>query len=582
MKGLLDSRRVHYLAGLCIFLIAVVLLAGTVGCVELDPACKDLDIRDWYDLDAVRHNPRGHHRLMNDLDSTMAGYEKLAGPTANNGKGWEPIRGRGWPYRVRLFSGTLDGQGYEIRDLFVNRPCDVGLFALVSAGGVIKNVHVLNATLTNGSQAGGLAIDNSESVSDANLSPMVGPGPLGYGILVAWNEGTVTNCSASGSVGGDYDVGGLVGRNTGTVTNSYFSGSASGQGAVGGLVAYNWGAVGDSYVSSGSVTGNNNVGGLVGASSHGAAVSNCYYNYDEVLINGQNIITTGALFREDFDEWLANGMFLDVNERLSQEDGYYLIDDVDDFRQLLAFGQDHSLRFRLQADLDLGNDPGLYIPYLAGELDGNGRTISNLNLNLGSISRVGLVGLLGPSARVTQLGLEKANVTGSGDVGGLVGDNLGTVRTCCSSGNVTGDSHIGGLVGLNAGTVNNSYSVARVMGGSWVGGLVGWNRGTVAHSYSSGHVTGESIDGGLVGSDWDTIGNSFWDVQTSGMEESAGGMGKTTAEMMDIATFTDTESEGLDDPWNIIAVGGPGERNPSFPWNIVDDETYPFLSWQAI
>jgi hypothetical protein len=344
---------------------------------------------------------------------------------------------------------------------------------------------------------------------------------------------------------------------------------------VGGLVGHNWGAVSDSYVSSGIVTGDGGLGGLVGASSHSGAVSNSYYNYHEVLINGQNMITIGALFSEDFDEWLANDMFLDVNERLSQEDGYYLIDDVDDFRQLLAFGQDGSLRFRLQVDLDLGNNPGLYIPYLAGELDGNGRTISNLNLNLGSISRVGLVGLLGPNARVTQLCLEKANVTGSGDVGGLVGDNLGTVRTCCSSGNVTGDSHVGSLVGLNAGIVTNSYSVAGVMGGSWVGGLVGWNRGTVAHSYSSGHVNGESIDGGLVGSDWDTIRNSFWDVQTSGMEESAGGTGKTTEEMQDISTFTGAA-------WDIIAVANPGIRNASYIWNIVDDETYPFLSWQPV
>jgi len=173
---------------------------------------------------------------------------------------------------------------------------------------------------------------------------------------------------------------------------------------------------------------------------------------------------------------------------------------------------------------------------------------------------------------VTQLGLENSNVTGSGDVGGLVGDNLGTVRNCCSSGNVTGDSHIGGLVGLNAGTVNNSYSVAGVMGGSWVGGLVGWNRGTVAHSYSSGHVTGESIVGGLVGSDWDTIGNSFWDVQTSGMEESAGGTGKTTTEMQDIATFS---SAG----WNICTVA-PDSTNTTYIWNIINGVTYPFLSWE--
>ena len=46
--------------------------------------------------------------------------------------------------------------------------------------------------------------------------------------------------------------------------------------------------------------------------------------------------------------------FLDVNERLSQQDGYYLINSVSDFKQLLAFGQNSSLKFRLSYVLDLG------------------------------------------------------------------------------------------------------------------------------------------------------------------------------------------------------------------------------------
>jgi hypothetical protein len=89
-----------------------------------------------------------------------------------------------------------------------------------------------------------------------------------------------------------------------------------------------------------------------------------------------------------------------------------------------------------------------------------------------------------------------------------------------------------------------------------VGGLVGWNG-------EYGYVT-----------------NSFWDIETSGQATSDGGTGKTTAEMQDIATFTDVDTEGLDEPWDIIAVANGGERNPSYIWNIVNDVTYPFLSWQ--
>jgi len=32
--------------------------------------------------------------------------------------------------------------------------------------------------------------------------------------------------------------------------------------------------------------------------------------------------------------------------------------------------------------------------------------------------------------------------------------------------------------------------------------------------------------------------------------------------------------------WDITAVANPGLRNPSYPWNIVNNVTYPFLSWE--
>jgi hypothetical protein len=103
----------------------------------------------------------------------------------------------------------------------------------------------------------------------------------------------------------------------------------------------------------------------------------------------------------------------------------------------------------------------------------------------------------------------------------------------------------------------------------------------VTHSYSTGSVTGSTQVGGLVGYNTDTVSNSFWDTKTSGQATSDGGTGKTTAEMQDIATFTETEAEGLDEPWDITAVA-PGETNDACIWNIVDGETYPFLSWQSV
>ena len=503
------------------FLIAVALIAGMVGC---SLPSRNLKIRDWYDLYAIRDNLSGHHILMNDLDSTTVGYEELASPTANEGRGWEPIVIFVFDSGYIGLDGTFDGQGHEIRDLFINRGDYGGLFGSVLHGGVIKDIGLVNVTVDGASMGGG---------------------------LVGENAGTVSNSYSTGSVTGNEPVGGLVGWNTGTVSNSYSTGGVTGSEDVGGLVGQNWGTV-----------------------------SNSYYSYDEVLINGKNIVTIGALPDEDFDQWLAQGRFLDVNERLSQENGYYLINNASDFKQLLAFGQNATLKFRLTNDLDLGVEPNFYIPYLAGEFDGNGHKISNLSFNLDFVYGVGLFGYLAPGGKVSQVGVENVNITGLRFVGALVGWNYGgTVSNSYSTGSVTGNFCVGGLVGMSwPGTVSNSYSTASVSGNIKVGGLVGDSRGTMStvnNSYSTGSVTGEDSVGGLVGGSSGTVSNSFWDTENSGQSTSAGGTGKTTAQMQDIATFSGAG-------WDIIAVANPSTRNPSYFWNIVDDETYPFLSWQPV
>ena len=88
-------------------------------------------------------------------------------------------------------------------------------------------------------------------------------------------------------------------------------------------------------------------------------------------------------------------------------------------------------------------------------------------------------------------------------------------------------------------------------------------------------MTGDEDVGGLVGINdrGGTVSNSLWDVQTSGQTRSAGGTGKTTAKMKDIATFSGAG-------WDIIAVA-PGVTNPAYTWNIIDGETYPLLSWKS-
>jgi hypothetical protein len=600
----------RYMGKLGVVLITAALIVGTAGCGPGSyPPCptplpsQNLEIRDWYDFAAVSSNLSGNHALVNDLDSTTPGYEGLAGPRANQGTGWQPIGTFVPMCPYAGFSGTFDGQGHEIRDVYINRPDDdlVGLFGCVYEEGVVRNVGVTNVTVIGDWGVGGLVGRNLGSVSNSYATGTI-RGNLNVGGLVGYNQGPVTNCYAAGNVVagvpvGDVSavmggfgvggligvseeatvsncyfmgnvasylssaawnflagVGGLVGVSYATVSNSYSKANVIGENSVGGLVGRDLftGTISNSYFT-GSVTGNSSVGGLV-ASNMGSTVVNSYYDYDQVLVNGEKIITVGALFNEAFDEWLANDRFLDVNERLSKEGAYYVIDNVSDFKQLLAFGQNATLKFRLTDDLDLGSEANLYIPYLAGEFDGNGHKVLNLKLNSSSASPLGLFGYLPSGGMVTRLGAENVNITGCSGVGGLVGNtnegtvshchstgnvtgqdgvgglvgstNFGTVIDCYSSGSVTGNSSVGGLVGGNGGTVNSSYSVSSVTGKNGVGGLVGSHgQGTVSNCYSTGSVAGDADVGGLVGANYvlGTVRDSYSTGSVTG-DESVGGL----------------------------------------------------------
>jgi hypothetical protein len=267
MKTILSSRRQQYLAVASIFLVTVALMVGMVGC---STRTSSMEIWDWYDLDAIRDNLAGSCLLMCNLDSATDGYGELASETANQGKGWEPIGTEDKP-----FTGTFDGQGFEISDLSIGRldTGHVGLFGFVDDKGVIKNVGVVNAYVVGEFCVGGVVGINwgtlSNSYSDGSFS-----GSDQVGGLVGGNGGSVSNSYSGGIVSGDRHIGGLVGACNGPVSNSHFTGIVSGESRIGGLAGGIGGTTLSNSYSDGSVSGSDQVGGLVGYSY--GTVSRCY------------------------------------------------------------------------------------------------------------------------------------------------------------------------------------------------------------------------------------------------------------------------------------------------------------------
>lgn len=172
------------------------------------------------------------------------------------------------------------------------------------------------------------------------------------------------------------------------------------------------------------------------------------------------------------------------------------------------------------------------------------------------------------------------DTSGSGvSIGGLIGDTycFGSctliISNAFATGNVTGYSGVGGLVGYNVSSIDNSYATGNVTGNTNIGGLVGDNAGNISNSYASNAtVTGSSNTAGLVGGNSGTISNSFWNTETTGQSigvavgDSTGTVGKTTAEMMQLATFS---AAG----WDIRNIGAG-----STAWRLYEGHTAPLLT----
>lgn len=160
-------------------------------------------------------------------------------------------------------------------------------------------------------------------------------------------------------------------------------------------------------------------------------------------------------------------------------------------------------------------------------------------------------------------------VSGHHNIGGAAGHNQGDIVQCVSHGQVSGDYTVGGLAGynVNGGKVVASYSQAAVTGEDGVGGLVGNHRsGIVSECYCSGRVDATNAAGGLVGyveGQYAEVIDSYWDVDGSGQATSAGGTGKSTAEMQSLSTFisagwdfVDESMNGVEDIWMMPESGG--------------------------
>lgn len=477
--------------------------ASSLGIVTaaLDGSEKNITdcmlVHDVYELQAMNNNyetqknsanfdysyVNGDYMLANEIDASVTS-------SWNSGQGFACLGAlkqlpMGTPSGFQGgFTGSLDGMGYTISDLTIERSGEsyVGLFGCLT------------------------------------------------------ESARVTNLTLSGSISGQSSVGGIAGKNLGLIRNVANKAAVKGNSSVGGITSANYGTV--EFVSnSGSITATN--GGSVG----GIASSNGDGNKTGIIKYAEN---TGAVIG-----WGNLGGIAGVNNSkgtienaVNQGSVTSNVDDSTGFGGISGINKG--------TIKDVVNEGDVKI-YKEGTMGGNSvGGISGNNIDKGTIENA----------------VNKGAILGGVAVGGIVGENSGSIRNTENSGNIIGViSAVGGIVGRNAngkGSVIEVFNSGDVSGNGYIGGICGFNSGgSIANSYNTGDVT---ADGNYVGGVCGANANALVDgVYNTGAVEGADNVGGVAGydgndEELDYASIKNAYNTGsVSGNKNIGGILGLGE-----------------------
>lgn len=232
-----------------------------------------------------------NYKLGKNIDASKTLEESY-----NEGLGWEPIAKLHSLTEINpnSFSGIFDGQGYQIKNLYIKyRNLGAGLFGVIK-GGIIKDLNLADVKVDGRNVVGGLAgLNDNGTIINISLSGKTS-GILRVGGIVGINNGIMQKCQMRGRVigrgedpevertVGDY-IGLLVGENDKVIENSYSQGKVEGYSSVGGAVGLNNGRIENVYATA-EVIGETRVGGLLGYNKF--LVKNTYFRGTIKNING--------------------------------------------------------------------------------------------------------------------------------------------------------------------------------------------------------------------------------------------------------------------------------------------------------
>ena len=451
---------------------------------------------DWKKATSMLNNTTYYFKLTKDLDFSNKKFYMLGSKTIQ-------------------FKGILDGNNKKISSVILDleKSSYIGLSGSIN-GGIIKNINIDKFNINGDSYVGTLT---GEQRTDANAPVNV----------------TNSNVSGNSHVGGVYGAARLVSY---VVTDNV---NVKGDTSVGGIV----GEGGYSKYTSSTIMKNCMVTGTTNTKiiSGGQYGSSKNYLLLNVKLNDEDASNSTLEMLEDIngleaagiDTYIGgdndgSGYYFDYNDQnkivikntednpiVQLENGTgtkedpYLISSEEDWKKASATSTTSDTYFKLTKDLDFSNKKfymlGSKNAEFNGTLDGNGKKLSNISINVPKVSGFDYVGIIGKGGSAYGINLNNIKVTGYDYVGALFGSTRGTVRDIYASNlNISGNNCIGGIGGdINTNSPRPSSIIvsAKVEGNSYVGIATGSSYyGIEQIAIIGGSATGNSYVGRLSGS----------------------------------------------------------------------------------
>lgn len=366
---------------------------------------------------------------------------------------YEAIGGSDTPY-----TGTFDGRDYRIIGLNVDESsnANAGVFGVIGDEGTVENLRVYSSKITGIDTAGAIAGINNGTIQN---------------VTTFGNDVTVLGSGNSTIIDGIHvgAAGGVAGINTGRIDDVETTGSV-----VAGNATDNSGAL-------------STAGGIVGINQslpnidNSGVISNSY---------SDSAVTASA------GSTYGLGGIAGVNAGT--------LSSVDSLGVTRGLYKDNTGNYKAQSG-QVGGLTGINNGTISG---GYNESVVNGSYEVGGIAGIN-------NGQSIDNVVNAANVTGDGKditdgsyIGGLVGNNSGSITNGRNNGEIAGHDYVGGLVGSNAADstlmdlVNDSS--ASITGNQYVGGIAGSNDGTITakedeYLINRGVISGYQYVGGVAG-----------------------------------------------------------------------------------